>query len=437
MTCLFLVGNSNQARMMSRVAGRLRQIDSGFAVMALTLEPYVLEGASAALRQTDVAFFSLADYPGKGPLGILRELSPAVLVVGHDNTTITRPFVEASKCLAIPSLLMQDGVIGRASVSGRKTIAQTPGYLSRVSKWQRNYRFLIGSLRDANFSLLGAIAFAIRDVLTKLAYGTLYGRAGCTRIAVFGEYFRELFVMHGIPAERIVVTGHPLMDEIPVCNHDRETVRQVLGLPLDKAVVLLLTTATVEYNLWRPSQRRSFMAHVLRACAEVPEVQLVIKLHPREKVEEYHELIRDLGFEVPVYRDVDLHEVLGAADAAITTYSSTGLDALILGKPLIVFDLFNKVEPVPYVGSGAALGVYSPKDLRSAILAVLQDDETKRRLKDASESFVYRLAYRLDGRAAERVAALIAAVSQEDSGMRESGSGKPQNEGGERDVFGR
>ena len=420
MKCLFLAGNNNQARIMSRVASRLRGLDRSWTVAALTLEPYVLEDAPSVLNETDVPFTSLADYPGKRPVGILQELAPDVLVVGHDNTTITRPFVEAAKYLGISSVLVQDGVIGRASFSVRTGIAKIPGYLSQLTIWQRNYRFLWASLRDTGYSLQGTVIFVIKDLFTKLAYGSPYGRGGCTRIAVFGDYFRELFIRHGVPAERIVVTGQPMMDTILTCNEDKAMVRRKLGLPLDKTIVLLLTTATVEYNLWRPGQRRYFIAQVLKAFAGLPEHQLAIKLHPREKVEDYQKLVQKLGFEVPIYRDVNLYEILNAADAAITTYSTTGLDALILKKPLIVFDLFSKVEPVPYVGSGAALGVYKPQDLRAAVMTVFNDDETKKRLKSASSDFVYHYAYKLDGKAAERVAELIVEVSQENSVRRDS-----------------
>lgn len=420
MKCLFLVGNNNQARMMSRVASRLRGLDRSCAVAALTLEPYVLEDAPSVLNETDVPFTSLADYPGKRPVGILRKLAPDVLVLGHDNTTITRPFVEAAKYLGIPSVLVQDGIIGRASFSMRTGFATILGYLSQLTIWQRNYRFLWASLRDAGYGLQGTAVFVVRDLFTKLVYGSQYGRGGCTRIAVFGDYFRELFARHGVPSERIVVTGHSMMDTIHACNEDKAMVRRKLGLPLDKTIVVLLTTATVEYNLWRPGQRRHFVAQVLKAFAGLPEHQLVIKLHPREKVEDYQKLVQELGFDVPIYRDVDLHGILNAVDAAITTYSTTGLDALILKKPLIVFDLFNRVEPVPYVGSGAALGVYRPQDLRAAIMTVFNDDETKRRLKTTSSDFVYRYAHKLDGKAAERVAELIVEVAQENRVRRDS-----------------
>jgi hypothetical protein len=420
MKCLFLVGNNNQARMMSRVASRLRVLDRSCAVAALTLEPYLLENAPSVLNEADVPFNSLADYPGKRPVGILQELTPDVLVVGHDNTIITRPFVEAAKYLGIPSVLVQDGVIARASLSVRRGITQMLGYLSQLTIWQRNYRFLWASLRDTGYSLRGTVVFVIKDLLSKLAYSSLYGRGGCTRIAVFGDYFKELFVGHGVPAERIVVTGHPMMDTILTCNEDKTMIRRKLGLPLDKAIVLLLTTAAVEYNLWRPGQRHYFIAQVLKAFTELPKHQLAIKLHPREKVEDYQKLVQDLGFEVPIYKDVNLYEILNAADAAITTYSTTGLDALILKKPLIVFELFSKVEPVPYVGSGAALGVYRPQDLRAAIMTVFNDDETKRQLKNTSSDFVYHYAYKLDGKAAERVAELIVEVSRENSVRRDS-----------------
>jgi CDP-glycerol glycerophosphotransferase (TagB/SpsB family) len=103
--------------------------------------------------------------------------------------------------------------------------------------------------------------------------------------------------------------------------------------------------------------------------------------------------------------------VLKACDALLTVRSTIGLEAMMLDLPVIVFEdegETGKSDPLDYVQYGAAVGVYSEKDLASTISAVLFDANTRAGLAEASKSYVYDHAYLQDGLAAVRVASVIA-----------------------------
>jgi hypothetical protein len=86
---------------------------------------------------------------------------------------------------------------------------------------------------------------------------------------------------------------------------------------------------------------------------------------------------------------------------------------MMLGLPVIVFEdegATGKTDALDYVQYGAAIGVYSEKDLASTIAAVLFDANMRAYLAEASKHYVYDHAYLQDGLAATRVASVIASL---------------------------
>ncbi|MEI7827915.1 MAG: hypothetical protein WCI87_09020, partial [Euryarchaeota archaeon] len=72
-------------------------------------------------------------------------------------------------------------------------------------------------------------------------------------------------------------------------------------------------------------------------------------------------------------------------------------------------DATSKKDALDYVQYGAAVGVYSEKELASSIAAVLFDGKIRAGLAEARKRYVYEHAYLQDGLAAVRVASVIAA----------------------------
>jgi CDP-glycerol glycerophosphotransferase (TagB/SpsB family) len=133
--------------------------------------------------------------------------------------------------------------------------------------------------------------------------------------------------------------------------------------------------------------------------SEFPEKQLVIKLHPSEKLEEYREIPGMAEQKVIICRDVDLYGLLHASELLMTVHSTVALEAMILDKPVITVNLTGKPDVMPYAESGAALGVYRKEDLAPAINKALYDPEVREKMAGKREKFVYDHAYKLDGQA--------------------------------------
>ena len=96
----------------------------------------------------------------------------------------------------------------------------------------------------------------------------------------------------------------------------------------------------------------------------------------------------------------------------ITISSTTGLEALIMKKPLITVNFSGKPDAMPYAESGAAIGVYKPEDVRPAIKSVLENKDVREKLAKKAKLFIYEQCYKMDGKASERIVDLIKEITR-------------------------
>ena len=233
--------------------------------------------------------------------------------------------------------------------------------------------------------------------------------ARSTKVAVAGDLTRRQLIAKGTGADRVVVTGLPQFD--PLADTDaleRVDVAGMLGLPTDKPVIVYTMLSGTGVTP---------MDDVLTATVEVLEAvrslgdryTFVFKRHPADR----GDLLRnrmgldpaEAGFVETL--DAPIHPLLWKADLVITQMSTTGQEALLLNKPLIVVNLSGKPDSIPFVEYGAALGVYRRNALAQAIESALEDPGTRETLAEGREGFVSDFAHRIDGRATDRVVGLI------------------------------
>ncbi len=232
----------------------------------------------------------------------------------------------------------------------------------------------------------------------------LWQKVHSDRIAVWGEENRRALVEAGVAPGRIAVTGNPAFDRLAqgVEPERMERVRRSLRLEAGRPL-LLVTTQNDSFA----ASRRQIEAVVV-AAREFPALQIVVKLHPADAFAPYQRLQRELaGVDLHLTQHSDLAALLALSDLLVTRFSTTALEAMLQGKPVIVLNFSGQPDPLPYVERGAALGVRDPSALPGAIRAVLEDEPTRRRLREGMARFVRDYAYRLDGRAGERVLALM------------------------------
>ncbi len=205
----------------------------------------------------------------------------------------------------------------------------------------------------------------------------------------------------------VAVTGSPRYDVLFNLKnlYSKEAFKKKYGITPDKKIVLWTTQTQ---GLKWEENRRNCQA-VFTAMKNLGNAVLVIKQHPGEK-KRHTKFIKK---EARKYRcenvvfvpaNSDTYEAIFSCDLMITRHSTTGLEAVAMGKPVILLNLSGEADGVDYVEEGVAKGVYSGEDLKPAIEKLLKDDSE---LAANRERYIEQELYRIDGKATERVAALI------------------------------
>jgi glycosyltransferase involved in cell wall biosynthesis len=329
---------------------------------------------------------------GSVPLDVrefLEETRVSLVVTAHDASLIGALFLLAARDIGIASVYVPHGPLSaaRGKITALKLIAV---HVNDILTYAARY---VAS---------GCLARAARIWASKFVSGRAIDRLWDVA-CVAGPATKTLFLRSGIPEDAIVVTGQPRYDSFvnTGTRKEKNSIFEHLGLDKGTPVVVVATQPFVEDGLWTAAQRARFLELVVAGVLKAGG-QPLIKLHPRETgVTVYRSLLSTLtDAQVAIVKDeIDLATVLTACDALLTVRSTIGLEAMMLGLPVIAFEegATGKTDALGYVQYGAAVGVYSEKELAPSIAAVLFDPRTRAGLAEASERYVYDHAYLQDG----------------------------------------
>lgn len=234
-------------------------------------------------------------------------------------------------------------------------------------------------------------------------------------LAVWGSRPREVIAAHGVPSDRMVITGSPRHD----CAARVDPVvvaatRLRLGAGSMRPLVLFASTHTAD-TLCDPDVIRRMKRAVFSVCAGSQEVRLAVKPHPLEDMDETRRLAptgADILFLDPTE---DIRGLVAACDVFISTGSTATLDALLAGKPVICLN-FPGWEAYSdlFALSGATIPARNADEVRLALLTILPPGDTASllRLEQGRRRFVKEWAHRIDGAASSRVAALARSLAR-------------------------
>ncbi|MBQ9086069.1 MAG: CDP-glycerol glycerophosphotransferase family protein [Clostridia bacterium] len=217
---------------------------------------------------------------------------------------------------------------------------------------------------------------------------------------VFCDYVKEQIARRGIPRECIYVTGQPAFDGHPdvLKNTDRGAFLSSLGISEGHRVITFMSQPTAD----REDVLRIFAETVRENICD--DVQFLIKLHPNEDGKIQRLILQDYGItDVLIVKTVDVRALLAVSDLVITVSSTTGLEAAVMGKPLVYISLTEE-DDVPYQAMGIGRRTKNAGELMSAIRAELSGDSFNKE-KDK---------FQTDGRAAQRVGDLVEVLAKKE-----------------------
>jgi hypothetical protein len=184
------------------------------------------------------------------------------------------------------------------------------------------------------------------------------------RICVLSDAVAAHMQAHGVPAEKVRVTGNPSFDRLGQVDRLelRKKFRTEHAIPEDARVVAWISQPEPRKHpfcdLVGDPQMPVKVEDALAAhFAHSPDVRIVIRMHPSETREK-----RFLGNHVS-YSDTlqSLDELLSGVDCVLTSGSTVGLEAAMLGTPVGQYtgSIFSNGLPL------ATMGLAEPVDALS------------------------------------------------------------------------
>lgn len=230
-----------------------------------------------------------------------------------------------------------------------------------------------------------------------------YNNLKSDKITVYGHHYKNILVkLNKNNPQKIVVTGNPYWDNIVINKFEKDKI--ISNLNLDKNIKkILFATTHIPLDL-----RDAIANATIKAMSNLPNCQLIIKLHPEEKPDVYQNLLEKSKLNAYITDDItQLHSLIFISDVVIVSHSTVGLETLLLNKPLIDLSLTKMPFYQDYVEKGVALGVRNEEDLLPAIKSLLENETVRKKLEKNRKKYIYEHAYKQDGKAADRVVKLI------------------------------
>jgi glycosyltransferase involved in cell wall biosynthesis len=333
---------------------------------------------------------------------------PAAVVVIQDTLLLERFLVREANARGIPTLVVQWAFSYEQAMYDRIRSIQ---YARPES----------GARRGLARALLAPLTRGVyRTALRALGLGfdlvNSYGGGEARLFAVMGEAFREQFVRQGVRGKQIVVTGHPTHDAVfrraeTVDVAERTAIRRRYDLAPEGTIVLYATQPV----LWRKVMTRESLERNVRAIAAAvasqPGRDLVLKLHPREDPADYG-FCATFDPPVRVLAQAEMPDLIAACDLFISSSSSTVLLAMMLDRPIITVNFDAVPHFDQFEGIGGTVHVRTPEHFAAALNRLLGDQQAGNELRRQRQDVVARYT-RFDGHAAERIAELLVAATEQ------------------------
>lgn len=268
-------------------------------------------------------------------------------------------------------------------------------------------------LQEVLFPMI-ARQFRVRSILataiTNMSLEMANNYDTCDAVAVPGEYIKKLLIDIGHRPENVHVVGDLRFDDLPerIRSFDTEHFKRSVGIAPDKKIVLLISSDIGP--TWTVSKKRNLFQTVARATRKIPDAALLIKAHPNESLALLKQHMGEWGLaRVPVMYRENLHELILASHVVVMLYSMVGLEADLLGRPVINIMLEGEdVEHyIPYVTGGGAIGVRSEEELRGALTRLFEDKGEYERWVEKGKTFASRFIRDPDGKVSDRIAELL------------------------------
>jgi hypothetical protein len=200
------------------------------------------------------------------------------------------------------------------------------------------------------------------------------GRPGyANRVCVLSDFVKQIMLKAGRQDQDVVVTGNPAFDVLadPSLQGRGLAHRQARGWGKLRMICWASQPEPERHpftgQAGNPDLPRSVDRELFRILQSRPDWGLVLRPHPSEKItwSNLPERTWVSG------ADDHLPTLLNAVDVVVTMSSTVGLEAALLGRPVVTLENSVISPDAPYAAMGIALGVPNVAGLAQGLVRVL------------------------------------------------------------------
>lgn len=262
---------------------------------------------------------------------------------------------------------------------------------------------------EVNFILRNAIRYCKQQGITNLVvqHGTpnIYSlhafapfEGDC--FAAWGEFTKDFLVSQGVNPQKIMITGGPVFDRTLTLQPKRELIAEQLNIDPEKEWIVFTTQGVGPGN--RPSEEELFIAvtEIAKLSLTYNHHQFIYQVHPGQSIETIKEMVDTVSHNAVIAKYHDTEELIAASHGMITFFSTTAIDTVLLKKPLLLINLTDDGDFLPFSRMGAAFVAYSPEEIELSFKKFI---ESSYQLLPYQETAANYVNYLNDGHAGERV----------------------------------
>ena len=199
------------------------------------------------------------------------------------------------------------------------------------------------------------------------------GKTGyANKVCVLAESVKNMLVDAGRAPDEIVVTGNPAFDRLadPTFKEKAKVLRSKKGWG-NKKVILWCSQPEPETHPFTgekgdPNLPFMIERELQKVCDKHEGWHLFVRPHPSENLEQ-----RPYLSDVEYGRDEDLYELLYAVDLVVVMSTTVGLEAALIGKPVVALNMSIFSPDMPYADMGIAYGVDCLEELNDTLQEAL------------------------------------------------------------------
>ena len=223
--------------------------------------------------------------------------------------------------------------------------------------------------------------------------------------AVYGQFAKDVVSETGAyPATKVTVTGGPRFDHLVNTPPDGAAARERLGFAAEKKLVLI----TTNFFRWFQDVARS----VFTACKGRDDVVICLKTHPNDfPLSVYETIARDCGAENVHLFDDRFDDLLAACDVLVGGFSTTVIEAILLGRTTICVNFSDEEYRYPFVADGGSLPARTDEELTQSLATALSGEADADLAAGRRRFLEKHMGPSADGQAAAALADLIATLT--------------------------